>query len=73
MATATVLRWKSANIPGRAVVTGIPNKPGGFAWIEVQQDRYLMVIEDGSIRRKTHSFDTIEHAYAAAQTWANTL
>lgn len=73
MATATSLRWKSSNVPGRTVVTGIPDKPGGFAWIEVLTGNFIMVIEDGSIRRKVRSFDTIEQAYAAAQTWADTL
>jgi hypothetical protein len=77
MATANLLRWKSAMIPGRSVVTGIPNRPGGFAWIEAFDhngaDAFRMVIEDGRIRRKVNVFGTVEEAYAAAQTWANSL
>lgn len=73
MATATIIRWKPANVPGRNITTGIPNRPGGFAWIEERFGRYLLVIEDGALSRKVQLFDRRIEACAAALTWANTL
>lgn len=70
---ATVIRWRSANIPGRTVVSGVPNKPGGFVYIEAQGGNFHLTVDNGSVHRTRSTHGDITEAYAAAQTWANTL